>query len=92
MGALGGVGAADELVVLGAFAGATVCTVPGGGEGVVAVDRGEGVAQEGKPFGVVGDCWAKLRHWITSVFILLARDLSGIARRTWLMYLPSLVL
>ena len=67
-------------------------TVPGeAGEGVL-VGRGGGVVCKGTPLGVVGDCWAKLRHWITRVFILFARDLSGMFRRTWLMYFPSLVL
>ena len=70
-------GTADVFVL-----GCAVWRVPGeAGEGVV-VEKGEGVVCEGTPLGVVGDCCAKLRHWITSVFILLARDLSGMARRT----------
>lgn len=67
------------------------CVVPGEGGGVEE-GRGGVVRDGGTPLGVEGDCWAKLRHWMTSVFILLARDLSGMARRTWFTYFPNLVL
>ena len=46
------------------IAGDVVCVVPrGAGEGVTNAERsGGGVVREGTPLGVVGDCWAKLRH------------------------------
>ena len=51
------------------------------GDGLVWVGGGV-VCEGGTPLAVLGACCAKLRHCITSFFILLARDLSAINLRT----------
>ena len=60
-GALGWVSGVGGGALVVSFAGVAVCVVPGGaGEGVLDVGRGGG--RVGTPLGVVGLCWAKLRH------------------------------